>query len=115
MNCCTVCIHRLKNSHYATSLISFQYLNLLKTVKGDREVFDKAHWTVKYPPKDISRAEYAACVYLETALSYSGLREHYGKQRKERNFQNMVDKHMNPAYEKFQKEKGFPALFHLQY
>ncbi len=82
-----------------------ELMSLLSKVKGSREVFNKAHWTVKYPPKDISRAEYAACVYLETALSYSGLRGHYGKQRKERDFQNMVDKHMNPAYEKFQKEK----------
>ena len=55
-----------------------ELMNLLSMVKGDREVFDKAHWTVKYPPKNISRAEYAACVYLETALSFSGLREHYG-------------------------------------
>jgi len=82
-----------------------ELMGMLSKVKGNREVFNKAHWTVKYPPKGISRAEYAECVYLETALSYSGLRGHYGKQRKERDFQNMVDKHMNPAYEKFQKER----------
>lgn len=81
-----------------------ELMNLLKTVKGDREVFDKAHRTVKYPSKDISEAEYAKCVYLETVLSFNGLREHYGKQRKARDFQTMVDKHMNPVYEKFQKQ-----------
>lgn len=81
-----------------------ELIERLNMIDVSREVFEKAHWNVKYIHKDFTEVDRAINAYLEIALSYNGARKNFSSQALQLDLKKKVAGDFSRVYEKFQKE-----------